>query len=1005
MPSNMSAWQLRRMSDGTLYCALTEAMNPSPQRFPGALFKSTDGGDNWTKVNTGQQFAYINGFDVDPADQNKIYVANFQSGGDGLYGLWVTANGGATWTRTLAQGDTYGADVDPELNTRVYATIEQGEDWWPAGGVYMSENSGATWTKLPGFPFERYGPNYVSFDPDGSQNIYVTTFGGGVWKSTVLHAAAPAASFTATPDSGQFPLDVAFDSSPSTGDITTYTWDFGDGEFSHAASPSHTFTSEGTYTVTLKVEGRNGVSMATSSVEAINVDSDGDGLPDWWELQYFGDLDETAAGDPDADGITNIDEYTNGTDPTQADAAAPAVSGLATVPTVIREGVDRQLTLSALANDIATGNSRIAAAEYFINVLGAAGAGTAMHAADGAFDAALESITASVSTSSWTMGTVTLYVRAKDALDQWGDAQSMTVDVVDGTPPAAVATLAVESAMQFEPVASQSWETLGTIGPEEEELVIDLGSSMTIGAVGLTPTAQLALFPMEFTISGSPDNIDWTVLGKAVDFKAKAGQSLWLNAPADYQYIKIAATGRFSRADEHYYVRMADVTAYQTTDSNRLRATWIATADDGSTAASGAASEYDIRYGSVPITPLGFDSAAQAADGVPVPGVKGTVEEADFSVGALNGTVYVALKVVDEVPNWSSISNVASADVQVTGLRSFAPADEVSIAPDPLSQFTYIRGVDIKSASIVFSDRPDFPAKPIKSGGITSKTIRFPLKPLVSWWKPSLGQWKSIKALANNSGTVYWRLEGRNNEYVNIAGPARAILFDAGTLTDLTVMNSHDLAGDEALWPLAVSAPLFNWTDSTVRMRYYFVDVSTDVTIPIGDKKKTVVLGGSGALGGPYRATNSEWKKIRTLARSSSGVLYWRVRVKDADKVFTYASAVKTLIVDPGAWVLDAIDMNDANPYINWTHTAEGYAGYRLQFCADALFENEPGNVLVVPARSLTATEYILTAAEKTAIINFATKKGVATLHWRVRAEDADKAFIAFSDSATVDMP
>ena len=30
-------------------------------------------------------------------------------------------------------------------------------------------------------------------------------------------------------------------------------------------------------------------------------DVDGDGLADWWEMQYFGNLAQTANGDPDGD--------------------------------------------------------------------------------------------------------------------------------------------------------------------------------------------------------------------------------------------------------------------------------------------------------------------------------------------------------------------------------------------------------------------------------------------------------------------------------------------------------------------------------------------------------------------------------------------------------------------------------------------------------------------------------------------------------------------------------
>lgn len=49
------------------------------------------------------------------------------------------------------------------------------------------------------------------------------------------------------------------------------------------------------------------------------VDSDGNGLPDWWELQYFGQLIGTDPNaDPDHDGMNNLAEWIAGTNPTNA---------------------------------------------------------------------------------------------------------------------------------------------------------------------------------------------------------------------------------------------------------------------------------------------------------------------------------------------------------------------------------------------------------------------------------------------------------------------------------------------------------------------------------------------------------------------------------------------------------------------------------------------------------------------------------------------------------------
>jgi subtilisin family serine protease len=45
------------------------------------------------------------------------------------------------------------------------------------------------------------------------------------------------------------------------------------------------------------------------------VDTDGDGMPDWWETTYFGSLSQTATGDYDGDGFTNLEEFYAGTSP------------------------------------------------------------------------------------------------------------------------------------------------------------------------------------------------------------------------------------------------------------------------------------------------------------------------------------------------------------------------------------------------------------------------------------------------------------------------------------------------------------------------------------------------------------------------------------------------------------------------------------------------------------------------------------------------------------------
>lgn len=73
-------------------------------------------------------------------------------------------------------------------------------------------------------------------------------------------------------------------------------------------------------------------SIYTSGITLGN-DTDSDGLVDTWETLYFGNLAQTAAGNPDADGLTNLQEQTAGTNPTLADTDGDTLTDGAEVNT------------------------------------------------------------------------------------------------------------------------------------------------------------------------------------------------------------------------------------------------------------------------------------------------------------------------------------------------------------------------------------------------------------------------------------------------------------------------------------------------------------------------------------------------------------------------------------------------------------------------------------------------------------------------------------------------
>jgi hypothetical protein len=62
----------------------------------------------------------------------------------------------------------------------------------------------------------------------------------------------------------------------------------------------------------------NAFGSTASTLANLYIDSRGCGMPDSWQLQYFGNLTQNALGDYDGDGVNNLQEFLDGTNPTNA---------------------------------------------------------------------------------------------------------------------------------------------------------------------------------------------------------------------------------------------------------------------------------------------------------------------------------------------------------------------------------------------------------------------------------------------------------------------------------------------------------------------------------------------------------------------------------------------------------------------------------------------------------------------------------------------------------------
>ncbi|MEJ2858562.1 MULTISPECIES: PQQ-dependent sugar dehydrogenase [unclassified Saccharothrix] len=160
------------------------------------------------------------------------------------------------------------------LDGHVFAT-EFGRRWIKAIDVNADGSAG----QVSDFPWRGTQVMDASFGPDGA--LYVLDYGTG-WGSGDASSAlyrieyigsgnnrAPTANASADRTSGAAPLAVNFSSAGSAdpeGGALTYAWNFGDGTTSTAANPSHTFTANGQYTVTLTVRDPAGLTGSTNVV-------------------------------------------------------------------------------------------------------------------------------------------------------------------------------------------------------------------------------------------------------------------------------------------------------------------------------------------------------------------------------------------------------------------------------------------------------------------------------------------------------------------------------------------------------------------------------------------------------------------------------------------------------------------------------------------------------------------------------------------------------------------
>ncbi len=190
----------------TIYAGTGESDIRSSLSFGDGVYKSADAGRTWLHIGL-EDTRHISRIVIDPQNASVVYVGALGHvyGPNGQRGVYKSTDGGMHWTRVLDQGPEIGvSDVaicsgHPQLlfagtwhtwrpSWSTYAPIDRA-----GGGLYRSQDAGATWSRLNGngLPEGDWGRVGVDVAPDGKRvyaliqakksGLYRSDDGGDTW--------------------------------------------------------------------------------------------------------------------------------------------------------------------------------------------------------------------------------------------------------------------------------------------------------------------------------------------------------------------------------------------------------------------------------------------------------------------------------------------------------------------------------------------------------------------------------------------------------------------------------------------------------------------------------------------------------------------------------------------------------------------------------------------------------------------------------------------------------
>ena len=169
-----------KKADTAWVCATGQLWNPNDER---GVYKTTDGGKTWKKTLWVDADTGCSDLAIDPGDASILYAGMWQfrrgpdyfnSGGKGS-GLWKSTDGGETWRKVekgLPTGDKgrIGIAIAPSRPNVVYAVVEAKKT-----ALYRSDDTGESWREVNGSMNVAVRPFYFAHlvvDPKDHDVVY-----------------------------------------------------------------------------------------------------------------------------------------------------------------------------------------------------------------------------------------------------------------------------------------------------------------------------------------------------------------------------------------------------------------------------------------------------------------------------------------------------------------------------------------------------------------------------------------------------------------------------------------------------------------------------------------------------------------------------------------------------------------------------------------------------------------------------------------------------------------